>query len=216
MKPYAQLQKKGYAFIESYYHKDNSLSVAKAFGVPIEPFEGRLVQKLAPRENSTPNTYSGIYGLDCFPYHTDLAHRPTPPRYLMLRCIIGYSDVPTHLVDGLSLIEAVTSDLMSRAIFRPRRPQNGYLHLLPLYERSGEDARLRWDEVFLKPASRIGEIANLEVRKWLAASDPTQITLENGGDTLLIDNWRMLHGRASIPVGREDRRIERVYLERLH
>jgi alpha-ketoglutarate-dependent taurine dioxygenase len=40
--------------------------------------------------------------------------------------------------------------------------------------------------------------------------------LARAGDTLLIDNWRMLHARSSIPLGREDRIIERVYLEGLY
>ncbi|TIW05266.1 MAG: TauD/TfdA family dioxygenase, partial [Mesorhizobium sp.] len=36
------------------------------------------------------------------------------------------------------------------------------------------------------------------------------------GDTLIIDNWRMLHARSPIITGTEDRAIERIYLERLH
>ncbi|HAH95942.1 MAG TPA: hypothetical protein DCL69_03455, partial [Firmicutes bacterium] len=36
------------------------------------------------------------------------------------------------------------------------------------------------------------------------------------GDTLVIDNWRMLHARSPVPAGREDRKIQRVYLESLH
>jgi L-asparagine oxygenase len=69
--------------------------------------------------------YSGIYGLGCFPFHTDLAHWRVPPHYLLLRCMTGYSDVPTLLVDGQALIDAVTLDVLIRAIFMPRRPRNG-------------------------------------------------------------------------------------------
>jgi alpha-ketoglutarate-dependent taurine dioxygenase len=38
------------------------------------------------------------------------------------------------------------------------------------------------------------------------------IRLVRRGDTLLIDNWRMLHARSPIPMGRGDRCIQRVYL----
>nr|WP_281066390.1 TauD/TfdA family dioxygenase [Xanthobacter flavus] len=38
------------------------------------------------------------------------------------------------------------------------------------------------------------------------------IALAHPGDTLIIDNWRMLHARSPIPPGREDRSIQRVYL----
>nr|WP_292223483.1 TauD/TfdA family dioxygenase [Mesorhizobium sp.] len=42
------------------------------------------------------------------------------------------------------------------------------------------------------------------------------MSLAQTHDTLLIDNWRMLHARSPILPGRESRAIERVYLEALH
>src|SRR6185436_2134964 len=73
-------------------------SIAKDLGQPIAAWNGPIVHELAPRVSGTPNTYSGIFGLGRFPFHTDLAHWPVPPRYLVLRCIRGYEDVPTQLV----------------------------------------------------------------------------------------------------------------------
>jgi hypothetical protein len=171
---------------------------------------------LIPRAGATPNTYSGIYGLDRFPFHTDLAHWRRPPRYLLLRCATGYADVPTLLVDGRTIIDAVTLDILARAIFKPRRPRDGALALLRLCEPTDDGHRLRWDDVFLRPASKIGHIADQQVRERLARSEPLSIALARSGDTLLIDNWRMLHARSPILAGREDRKIERVYLEGLH
>lgn len=83
-------------------------------------------------------------------------------------------------------------------------------------EPTDDGNRLRWDDVFLRPASKIGDIADLRVRDWLAQCEPLSIALARAGDTLLIDNWRMLHARSPIPVGREDRKIERIYLGCLH
>lgn len=208
--------RQGYAFATTYHPEMSTNEVAESLGQPIAPFEGRLVQELTPRATSTPNTYSGIYGLDRFPYHTDLAHWPTPPRYLILRCQVGYSDIPTLLTDGFSIIDAVTLDTLTRAIYKPRRPRVGVLKLLRLCERIGDDYRLRWDGMFLRPASRIAEIADQKVRAWLTHCDPLSIALAQAGDTLVIDNWRMLHARSPIPVGREDRKLERIYLESLH
>jgi hypothetical protein len=48
--------------------------------------------------------------------------------------------------------------------------------------------------------------------------DPTwnravmKILLNEPGDTVLIDNWRMLHGRSQILAQGKVRHIERVYL----
>jgi L-asparagine oxygenase len=171
---------------------------------------------LIPRASETPNTYSGIYGLERFPFHTDLAHWRLPPRYLLLRCLKGYDDVSTLLVDGEALIEEVTVNILSRAIVKPRRPRAGTFPFLRLCESDDAGYRLRWDEMFLKPASPVGEVADQRVRAYLACCAPLYIALARPGDTLLIDNWRMLHARSPVPVGREDRRIERIYLGRLH
>lgn len=207
---------RGYVFIREHVADLDTPTLARTLGPPITPWAGRLVQQLIPRVSSTPNTYSGIYGLDRFPFHTDLAHWRCPPRYLLLRCIKGYSDVPTFLIDGESVIQAVTLDIMTRAIVKPRRPRNGTIHLMRLCEQVEVGRRVRWDEKFLRPASRIGETASQQVRTILSTAEVFSCALARAGDTLLIDNWRMLHARSSIPLGREDRIIERVYLEGLY
>lgn len=208
----SELSKRGYVFLRNYQPGSQTVAVALNLGEPLTPWEGGLIQTLIPRVQATPNTYSGIYGLGSFPFHTDLAHWRIPPRYLLLRCVTGYADVPTPLIDGQSLINAITLDVMSRAIFRPRRPRHGTLALLRLCEPTDHGYRLRWDEVFLKPASKVGDIANLRIRDWLSNCKPTPISLAQTHDTLLIDNWRMLHARSPILTGRENRTIERVYL----
>jgi hypothetical protein len=206
----------GYVFFQEYRRGSDAIAIAAGLGTPLTPREGGLVQELIPRASATPNTYSGIYGLENFPFHTDLAHWRLPPRYLLLRCITGYSDVPTLLIDGRIIENAITTDILTRAIFRPRRPRGGALALLRLCEPIGYDYCLRWDEVFLKPASRVGIIADQHIREQIARCEPLPIALTRPGDTLLIDNWRILHARSPISAGREDRRIERIYLESLH
>jgi L-asparagine oxygenase len=206
----------GYAFVQDYLPGTNTIVVARALGHPLAPWEGGLVQELVPRVSATPNSYSGIYGVDRFPFHTDLAHWRLPPRYLLLRCVTGYADVATLLVDGQTLIDTITLDILTRAIFKPRRPRDGALPLMRLCEPTDDGHRLRWDGVFLKPASKIGVMADQQIREFLAQSEPNSISLARAGDTLLVDNWRMLHARTPIPAGRENRIIERIYLEGLH
>lgn len=211
-----EIRKSGYIFFTSYRPIESIVEIAEHFGKPLVPWENGLVQTLAPRTDAAPNSYSGIYGLGHFPFHSDLAHWRMPPRYLLLRCITGYEDVPTLMIDGHDLIDAVTLDILSRAIFKPRRPREGCVSLIRLCEPVEDFVRIRWDEVFLKPASRIGEVADLHVREWLSTRAPTALSLAEPHDVLLIDNWRMLHARSPILPGRESRVIERVYLEELH
>ncbi len=211
-----EIGKSGYKFLRSHRPNDSFVEIAKYYGMPMAPWENGLVQTLVPRTEAAPNSYSGIYGLGRFPFHSDLAHWHTPPRYLLLRCVTGYPDIPTLLVDGHDLIDAITLDILTRAIFKPRRPRDGSVSLLRLCEPIEDTVRIRWDEVFLKPASRIGEVADLRIREWLSTCKPTALSLAQPHDTLLIDNWRMLHSRSPIPPGRENREILRVYLEDLH
>jgi hypothetical protein len=211
-----KIRKSGYVFFSNHRPNDSIVEIADDFGRPLIPWDDRLVQTLVPRSVAAPNTYSGIFGLNHFPFHSDLAHWRTPPRYLLLRCVTGYADLPTLLIDGHDLIDVLTLDMLARAIFKPRRPRDGSVSLLRLCEPIEDDVRIRWDEVFLKPASRIGEVADLRIREWLSTCKPTALSLAEPNDTLLIDNWRMLHARSSILPGRENRAIERIYLEELH
>lgn len=211
-----EIRKKGYIFLPNHRPTDSIFDIAKSYGKPMVPWEGGLVQTLVPRTDAEPNSYSGIYGLGHFPFHSDLAHWRTPPRYLLLRCVNGYADIPTLLVDGHDLRDAITFDILARAIFKPRRPHNGSIPLLRLCEPIEHTVLLRWDEVFLKPASRIGKVADLRIREWLLTCKPTALSLSQPHDTLLIDNWRMLHARSPILPGRKNREIQRIYLEDLH
>lgn len=128
----------------------------------------------------------------------------------------GYVDVSTLLLDGQAIFDAVTLDILTRGIFKPRRPRDGRVKLLRLCEPTDDGYCFRWDDVFLEPASRIGDIAGQRIKEELPKCQPLSIALARPGDTLLIDNWRMLHARSPIPADREDRKIQRIYLENLH
>lgn len=205
----------GYCLLREHLLGIDTVDVASEIGATITPWDGGLIQTLSPHEDAAPNTYSGNFGLGRFPFHTDLAHWKIPPRYLLLRCKIGYEDVPTNLVDGRQLIKTLSRDFLSRAIFKPRRPRDGAFTLLRLLEPRADSDLLRWDEIFLRPASRVAERIDEQVRNWLDQTYPLEIALCKPGDTLILDNWRLLHARSPIPLGREDRCIERVYLEYL-
>jgi L-asparagine oxygenase len=212
----AELDRCGYAFLPMHSPGADSAAVATSVGKPLVPWEGGLIQQLVPRATATPNTYSGIYGFDRFPFHTDLAHWRQPPRYLLLRCLRGYADVPTLLVDCRAVFDSGALEILTRAIVKPRRPQNGSIPLLRLCEQIEDGHRFRWDETFLTPASRLGDLASQQVRATLESTKPRAVALAQPGDTLIVDNWRMLHARSSVLAGREDRALERVYLESIN
>jgi L-asparagine oxygenase len=173
------------------------------------------VQRLVPRTNAdaSPASYSGNYGLGDFPMHTDLAHWAKPPRFLLLRCISGATDVSTRLLDGHLLCRTVGIDRVSRVLLRPRRPiDKSRLLLRLLDENASGSSRLRWDELFLTPANGFARTAVADMLMAMQSSPRTEVFLADAGDTLVIDNWRMLHGRSPVASGARGRVIERAYL----
>lgn len=209
------IEKSGYIFLSEFHPKTESTEVISLLGTSLALGFSSAIHTIVPaeKESSTPNTYSGMYGLGVFPFHTDLAHWRSPPRYLALRCVIGFEDVPTLLLDGDEIVSAIGRSLLSRSLVQPRRPVGSRLPLYRLLQPSEERDVLRWDEVFIRPASDAGKAG---VEKFKAAVDsqtPNRIALSKPGDTLIVDNWRMLHARSAISSEHQSRKIERAYLE---
>lgn len=206
----------GYSFISEETPQVQGREALARFG-PLLVLPGLAeVQALVPREkaSATPNTYSGNYGRGGFPLHTDLAHWSLPPHYFVLRCVVGAEGVATRLVDGNELIAAVGGSKMSRALVQPRRPLAGQLSLLHLLDSHAGENVLRWDDLFLVPATAEGRIAAEAVRRHLAHTKHIEISLAKPGDTLIVDNWRMLHGRTAVS-GTATRRLDRGYFDEL-
>lgn len=203
-----ELKRNGYIFFSSPI-EETMLEVASGIGEIYEVSTMPLVQTLTPRfsENEQKNTYSGNYGLREFPFHTDLAHWYTPPRYLFLRCVSPAIDVATKLVDSHCITEGILKELLNRAHFKPRKRLDRKSNLLKILH----DGIFRWDSIFIEPANKTGKDLMLEVEKLLKNIPEREVFLTLKGDCLLIDNWRMLHGRGQIGSISMNRIIERVY-----
>jgi L-asparagine oxygenase len=177
------------------------------------------VQRLIPRDTSASikNQYSDNFGMSEFPLHTDLAHWARPPRYFILRALTGSSFVPTTLLDGSAVIAAVGHSTFRRALALPRRWRRSKPHcLLPLAFRENDVFGLRWDSLFLIPANSAAlEVASVFSTATWKKPEFHKVALTDSGDTLIVDNWRVLHGRGRIPPSETSRALERIYLSEL-
>jgi hypothetical protein len=211
----AALRVRGYAFLPALEPEQTGAEIAEMLGVPVALGAGPAVHTISPRgeKEATPNTYSGLFGYGAFPFHSDLANWPRPPRFVFLRAVVGYPAVPTLLVDGEMLVRQVGELTLRRALVRPRRPVKGSMPLMRLYEEVGSVNRLRWDQTFIKPAGNAGREGIAQFQAALEKVEPISVALARRGDTLVIDNWRMLHARGSVPEAFKDRVLERAYLE---
>jgi L-asparagine oxygenase len=214
---FPELRAHGFAFFPSFQTGLASDRVVDLLGCRCRGAAGRVhCLKPAPASPQLPNTYSGRYGFDEFPFHTDLAHHLTPPPYILLRCIRGHEAVSTRLIDSVQIIRSVGTSLLARALVQPRRPRNGQRPLMSIWEPHVGQGQLRWDPEYLSAAGVAGEEAMAAIVDAIASAPPLEVTLCRPGDTLIVDNRRMLHARSPVPQTCRDRLIERVYLEGVH
>lgn len=89
--------------------------------------------------------------------------------------------------------------------------------MLSLLFRVGDIAGVRWDPLFLVPMNEAGKQVAAVMRnyRW-APSQTVSLTLKEVGDTLILDNWRILHGRSGVSAREQNRRLERIYLSEIY
>lgn len=175
-------------------------------------FTGQVgVERLSPKrsDQARPGTLSALYGLGPFPFHTERAHWVRPPRYIVFRSVGQPTDRPTTLLDSYQLASMV--DLVRR------------LHDVPW--------RIAWDDIsfethVLVPTSRaiwqirydqccmtVCNLEHIDLQFQLSAALGSMTALSHywtPGVALVIDNWRVLHGRGASATSDYSRVLERV------
>ena len=219
------LRSQGFLFLPRWRADQNLLSVAQSIGIVLKMPDHLpnsdipTVHNIRPHQKSEAqnNKYSAAFGLSEFPLHTDLAHWTLPPRYALIRCRSGSPRVLTELLHYEDAVQAIGEDAFGRAQFRARRPPGGrILRLLSMKLQSSSDLGMRWDSIFIKPmndaAVKVADVMNAKDWQQRCARS---VRLIHFGDTLLIDNWRCLHGRSRVPIDETHRCLERIYLSEI-
>ena len=71
----------------------------------------------------------------------------------------------------------------------------------------------RWDSLFLVPMNETARlVAEVVSAINSSQSELISISLVDCGDTLIVDNWRFLHGRSKVLLSEMGRKLERIYL----
>ena len=215
------IEENGYAFLNSLNPDSSTMDVAMMLGTPLEVSKqiGHRnipdIQSLKPRQknDNLKNQYSGHFGLGEFPLHTDLAHWLHPPRYLLLRCIVGSMSITTNYIHIDKLKKIIGHNLLKKSVVKLRKSREFTNNcLLPTSFFSGGVEGVRWDSLFLSPMNNsANKIANYLCQEGFQ-SNLDHVILKNTGDTIIIDNWKMLHGRGAVNIQELGRTIERAYL----
>lgn len=155
---------------------------------------GALEEVVRPRtrDDGYPRSLSARYGLNALPFHAELSHRSRPCRYLLLGCIEpGSPSAVTMLLDWRSLRFSPEELLLlegAPVLVRAGR-RSFYSTIL-----SPDRAFLRYDPGCLEAVDERGRAVLTLVEHRLASSSPETHQWRRG-DILIIDNWRVLHGR---------------------
>lgn len=189
------------------------LQLAEELGTPVMTRNGGdLIDKLSPvlSSQARPRSLSKIYERGEFPLHADTAHWLTPCRYIILACLKpGQGSRPTFLLDvaRLSLSDA-QKGLLRIATFRVVNGRNSFYSTIL----SSNRAFVRYDPGCMKPLSGSGNSA-LEVfgrKNW--ANNVESVNWQ-AGRVIILDNWRVLHGRGDSLVSDPDRVLLRVSIQ---
>ncbi len=211
-----ELLKKGWVDFES--DPDLSLAfIASELGQPIPSRRGGpLVDRLTPmsREDARKFSMSASFGLGSFPYHTDGAYFRMPPRFVLLRMAPGFfSQRCTLLLDFLALgLSKESMSILFHDVWVVIGGKSPFLSSIlgSLKREYSNGILVRYDTCCMKPAHPTFHRSKEMIVDALRKSVPVRIHWSEKR-TLVIDNWRILHGREDAEVNDSNTRcLERV------
>ncbi len=186
--------------------------IAMRLGVRVPSSRGRSdVVELRPTEsaNARVHSLSRKYSIREFPCHTDTAHWPIPCRYILLACADpGIGSRETVLLDPLELsLTTKHHELLNSTPFRIRNGRNSFFSTVLQKGRPF----VRYDPGCMQPLSPNGSLALSYLSRKMWPNLVQRIAWERG-DILIIDNWRILHGRGSASCDDTARTLLRLYV----
>lgn len=172
------------------------LAFARRFGIVVPGRNGALIEPIVPRRTETAEvrSLSAAYGLNELPMHIDTAHYLRPARYLLLGCAnAGQLGAQTRLtpISSLKFSPRELSLLASAPVLVRTGRRSFYSTILD----KGRPF-LRYDPGCMEPLDARGEEALQIVRDAIVRTDVIKHEWRRG-EILLIDNWKMLHGRTT-------------------
>ena len=170
------------------------------------------VERISPKTSpqARHGTLSARYGLGPFPLHTERAHWRSPPRYLIFRSVGEVTDRPTTLLDSYALKadkKLVQELLETQWIVQWGDDSFRSPVLTPLP--TPEQWQIRYDRCCMSLSEDAPPELNVRLDQTFDSLIPEH-HFWRLGEILLIDNWRMLHGRGTSAVEDFGRVLERI------
>jgi alpha-ketoglutarate-dependent taurine dioxygenase len=190
--------------------REQLLALAAGLGTPTATRSGgSLCDALLPTEAAAAKTQSlsRIHAVGEFPLHIDTAHWLTPCRYVMLACVSpGSGCRSTLLMDARSLpVNEHQTALLRSTPLRVTNGRNSFFSTILCKTRPF----VRFDPGCMTATTPDGAkaLAVLARQNW---PDYIETVQWKTGTVLVIDNWRMLHGRGHADCPDSDRKLLRI------
>jgi alpha-ketoglutarate-dependent taurine dioxygenase len=187
--------------------------IARSLGNPIPGRAGRMIEPMMPTMKTGANakSLSVVHGLGSFPMHTDGAHLPQPPRFVVLVCATpGTAPVPTTLLRFRDLRASEQErDLLEAAPFLVRNGRRCFYSTISSRSRPF----IRFDEGCMVPQGTEAQASAKLIARRATEVGVTTVYWRSG-DVLIIDNWNVLHGRGLAGTqASPDRKLFRVSVQ---
>ena len=203
------LKEDGFALVAGVAPSD-LLPIAQNLGHPApDTNDPAVVRDLHPQAASSaaPNTLSGRHGTGAFPFHTETAYWQRPARYVLLYCVNpGAGKRPTLVADVLGKLSPSNIQTLSSELWVVGRRRHPFL--ASLIENATSGLRLRFDTECMRPVDRSALGPTIMAR--LLERRAPAIVEWKAGDLLILDNFRVVHGRGASAKPDGDRHLRRV------
>jgi alpha-ketoglutarate-dependent taurine dioxygenase len=210
----AELQGQGWTVVRGVTSQTKLMDLARAIGRPKPSPTGELIKLLTPRPaaESRIRTLSAEYGEGEFPLHTDTAFWPLPSRYLIFRAV-GDLRRPTVILSFSKLLQELGTEfrnLAERSIWSSKTPERAFYCSMTF--KVGDERCWRYDSQCMFPVNTAAVQVAQVLRSRMPAIRKGDLDWSEG-IALVLDNWKILHGRGPMPVGEKYRILERIYVE---
>lgn len=213
MVDFERLAAAGWLSVENVDGPSMMMDLAHTLGVPLTCPTGDMIKqlKVSSASDGRKGTLSAQFGISEFPLHTDTAFWSIPARFLMFRAS-GDTRRPTTLLPFQKLIDVGLLDtaLMKRSVWIVRTPSNAAYNRMRL--RSTAAVGWRFDAQCMLPANGAAVVIRSAFQS-LSGKEPWVASFNwSGRNALIVDNWKVLHGRGAQPINEGDRLLERIYV----
>ena len=209
---YISLSENGWTEFNSGSSDSELITIASKIGNILKHPNGENVFLLKPKSENESlfGTFSNKHGLQDFPLHTDTAFYKNPARFILMHSAISNSCDTTILRKSDFWDELTDTEKMmaKRAIYLVKTNRERYYTSFIFKENN--EYGIKYDPSCMIPSNKFAKDFDQKFQRVISGIEPKRIKWTDG-KTVIIDNWKTLHGRKSAEKD-ITRLLKRIYI----